>query len=415
MSDQPQTPTSATSLADAPLRSELLSTDRLAEEARTIAAEQVWVADKRLRSTPLIGLMRRAATDLAADNRVLAHAARATGGSAPAGEWLLDNYYLIEEQVLIVKADLPENYGVELPRLASGEYRDFPRLYTALLTLIAHTDGRLDQDNLERFIAGFQEVTPLTIGEVWAVPIMLRIGLVENLRRLSHAAIASLRAEVAADWWAGRLVNSARDEAYALPEVLSELDAETSKSPLPATFYVRLSRRLGELERGGEAINAWLENRLSAGGIVLETAAVDAQQEQAADQVSIANSITSIRLLDALDWREFFETVSVAEDVLRGDPMQTYAVMDFGSRDRYRHALELIARHSPASEIDVAEKVVALSREAMSHDASDQVRGHVGWWLIGAGRLELEPAIGYRPRVRERIYRGPLLGNKAAL
>ena len=128
----------------------------------------------------------------------------------------------------------------------------------------------------------------------------------------------------------------------------------------------RLTRRLGELERGGEAINAWVERRLSAEGIVLEDAAVDAQQQQAANQVSIANSITSIRLLDALDWREFFERVSVAEDVLRKDPAQTYAVMDFGSRDRYRHALELIARRCPLDEIDVAEKVVELARARRS-------------------------------------------------
>ncbi|HEY5540415.1 MAG TPA: hypothetical protein VIL41_03060, partial [Coriobacteriia bacterium] len=407
MSDQPGTPTARVARDDAPLRGELLSADRLAEEARTIAAEQPWVADERLRTTPLIALMRRAATDLAADNRELAHAARATGGSSPAGEWLLDNYYLIEEQVLLVHEDLPSDYGVELPRLTLGEYCDFPRLYTALLTLVAHTDARLDEEYLQHFITGYQETSPLTIGEVWAVPIMLRICLVENLRRLSHAAVASTRAELAADSWAQRLVLAARDASTdALAQLLGRIDSETRG--MPPAFFVRLTRRLGELERGGEAINAWVERRLSSEGIVLEDASVDAQQQQAADQVSIANSITSIRLLDALDWREFFEHVSVAEAVLGKDPVQTYAVMDFGSRDRYRHALELIARRCPLSEVEVAEKVVAFAREALVRDPSDQVAGHVGWWLIGRGRYELEPAIGYRPHARELLYRGPL-------
>ena len=407
MSDQPGTTSAHAALGDAPLRGELLSADRLAEEARSLAAEQPWIADDRLHTTPLIPLMQRAASALASANRELAAAARATGGSSPAGEWLLDNYYLIEEQVLLVREDLPSDYGVELPRLTQGPYRDFPRLYTALLKLIEHTDARLDEEYLQRFIAGYQETSPLTIGEVWAVPIMLRIGLVENLRRLSHATIASTRAERAADSWAERLVLAAQDGTNdALPQLLGRIDAETHG--MPPAFFVRLARRLGELERGGEAINSWVERRLSTDGIVLEDAAVDAQQQQAADQVSIANSITSIRMLDALDWREFFEQVSVAEDVLRKDPTQTYGVMDFGSRDRYRHAVEQLARRSNLDEVGVAEKVVEFARAALARDASDQVAGHVGWWLIGGGRYELEPAIGYRPHGRERLYRGPL-------
>jgi cyclic beta-1,2-glucan synthetase len=407
MPDLPGTKNPTAADSDLPLRGELLSADRLAQEARALAAMQPWVADKRLRSTPLIPLMARAAAALAADNRELAQGSRAIGGSSPAGEWLLDNYYLIEEQVLLVRSDLPGDYGIELPRLVSGEYADFPRLYTALLTLIEHTDARLDEEYLSRFVGGFQEVSALTVGEVWAVPIMLRIALVENLRRLSHAAVASMRAERSADAWTERLVLAAQDATTdALPQLLGSIDAETRGEP-PA-FFVRLTRRLGEVERGGEAINAWVQRRLVEEGIVLEDAATDAQQVQAADQVSIANSITSIRLLDALDWREFFERVSVSEETLRRDPAQTYAVMDFGSRDRYRHALESLARRSTLSEIEVAEKVVSLARAALAHDAADLVRGHVGWWLVGDGRYELEPAIGYRPTARESLYRGPL-------
>ncbi len=402
----PDTPAGTNSRAasnETPFREELLSADRLAEEARHIASRQTWTAGKRLRTTPLIPLLHRAATGLAADNHELAQAARATGASPPAGEWLLDNYYLIEQQVILVRDDLPGGYGMELPRLTEGPYRDFPRLYSALLTLLGHTDSRLDEEYLLRFVSGYQEISPLTIGEVWAVPIMLRIGLVENLRRLSRAAVSFLRAELAADEWAERLLLATRDAADTLPSLLGTIDVETRG--MPPAFFARFARRLGEVEYGGDAINAWIERRLSAENIVLEDAAVQAQQEQAADQVSIANSITSIRFLDALDWREFFERVSVAEEILRRDPAQTYAVMDFGSRDRYRHALEVLARRSDAGEIDIAQRAVVLARDALARDASDQVRGHVGWWLAGAGRYDLEPAISYRPILSEWIYR----------
>ncbi len=255
-------------------------------------------------------------------------------------------------------------------------------------------------------MGGYQERAPLTIGEVWAVPIMLRIALVENLARLSRAVVISMRAERDGDRWAERLVLAAQDDASTLPGLLATIDADTGD--VPPAFFVRFTQRLGELETGGEAVNAWLERRLTAEGIVLEAAAADAQQEQAANQVSISNAITSIRLLDALDWREFFERVSIVEAILRRDPAHTYAVMDFASRDRYRHSLEVIARRSVDSEIEVAEKVVALANEALAVDASDDVRGHVGWWLMGDGRLRLEPLVGYRRQRREALYRGPL-------
>ncbi len=392
---------------DVPLRAEILSAERLAVEARTLSAAQKSTTGGHLRVSPLTALADKAATSLAADSSELSAGTRERGAAAPAGEWLLDNYYLIEEQVQLVRTDLPSHYGLELPRLTDGAFRDFPRVYEALLALIAHTDSRLDEEYLASFIEGYQRVEPLTIGEVWAVPIMLRIGLVENLRRLSRAVVVSQRAEFSADSWAQRLVLASQGEPGELPALLSELDAG-SRGVSP-TFFVRLSQRLGQLEQGGETINAWLEHRLSADGIVLETAAAAAQQEQAANQVSIANSITSIRLLDALDWHEFFESVSYVEAALREDPARTYGAMDFDSRDRYRHALEEIARRSHHSEAQVAQKVVALAGEALAADATDDLRGHVGWWLVEPGRYQLEKIIGYRPRPRERFYRNRIV------
>ncbi|MGV8084131.1 MAG: GH36-type glycosyl hydrolase domain-containing protein [Coriobacteriia bacterium] len=409
MAAQPKPSPMRTDAPEPPLRAELLSAERIATLAHDIAASQQWTAKGLVLRTPLTALVDRASEQLAADNRELAEAARERGGSSPAGEWLLDNYYLIEEQVLLARADLPSGYGAELPRLITDEFRDFPRIYPALLKLIAHTDARLDEDYLVRFVRGYQEVSPLTIGEVWAVPIMLRIGLVENLRRLSHEVIVTTRAEKAADAWAAELVAAAgraATDASAVPSVLSHLDAETGD--LPPIFFVRLVRRLGDLETGGAAINAWLERRLSASGIVLEHVASESQQQQAADQVSIANSITSIRFLDAMEWREFFESVSLVEAELREDPAQTYAVMDFESRDRYRHVVEIVSRRCPRSEPEVATAALELSRKALARDASDDVRGHVGYWLVAEGRPDLERAVRYRPLFRERLHRGPL-------
>ncbi len=395
-----------TSNEESPLRSELLSTERLADEARGVAATQRWTVEAPPRTTPLTALMARAAASMAADNAELARAVREGLAAPPAGEWLLDNYYLIEEQVLLVREDLPARYGVELPRLASGPNQGFPRLYDALLALIAHTDSRVDEERLLAFINGYQDVAPLTIGEVWAVPIMLRIGIVENLRRLSKAVVSAEREEREADRWAERLLLSGQDTPSALPSLLAELDEVAGGRTAP--FYLRLAQRLADVGPGSELVNAWLERRLASEGISLESVATQQQQLQAANQVSIANAITTIRFLDAYDWREFFERVSLVEAALRHDPSHTYGSMDFESRDRYRHALEAMARRCSLDEIALAEEVVSLARAALMADPTDEVRGHVGWWLIAGGRYELERRVGYRTLRRERLYRGPL-------
>jgi cyclic beta-1,2-glucan synthetase len=398
-------------LGDAPLRAEFLSAERLADLARALAAAQRWTDEGRPRSSRLITLAEKAASALASDNLALARMARSERVASPAAEWLLDNYYLIEEQVLLVREDLPTGYGLELPRLTAGPLEGMPRLYEALLLLITHTDARLDEDYLYRFVRGFQEVSGLTIGEVWAVPIMLRIGLVENVRRLSASVVASSMSERAAASWAERLVLAAQDRPEELHHLLGELERESREAP-PA-FFVRLAQRLGDMETGGEVVGAWLEHRLDSAGIRLDQAAAEDQHVQAADQVSIANSITSIRFLDALEWREFFERVSLVEETLRGDPAQTYAEMDFESRDRYRHALEAMAQRCPLSETQLAQEVLAVAREALVADPANSKMGHVGWWLISGGRYELEQRVHYRPHLRERLYRGPLRDHAA--
>ena len=116
---------------------------------------------------------------------------------APAAEWLLDNFYLIEEQIRTARRHLPQSYSRELPRLANGPAASYPRVYGIALDLISHVDGRVDAVSLNGFIAAYQTVTPLKLGELWAVPIMLRLALIENLRRVA----ARVAAGVAIETW----------------------------------------------------------------------------------------------------------------------------------------------------------------------------------------------------------------------
>jgi len=122
----------------------------------------------------------------------------------PAGEWLLDNFYLIEEQIRTAKRHLPKGYSRELPRLAHGPSAGLPRVYDIALETIAHGDGRVDPESLRRFVASYQTVTALKLGELWAIPIMLRLALIENLRRVAARSAAGRIDRNLADFWSTR-------------------------------------------------------------------------------------------------------------------------------------------------------------------------------------------------------------------
>ncbi|MDO8949813.1 MAG: glucoamylase family protein [Actinomycetota bacterium] len=391
---------------DEPLRTELLGSERLSEAARGLASGQQWTAAESLRATPLLSLLERAEESLHAVYNHLAIAARDQIPVSVSAEWLLDNFYMVEEQIRTVRDDLPDDYGTELPRLTAGALRDFPRVFEAVALLVASTDARLDREHLVRFVTAFQDVSPLTIGEVWAVPIMLRVCLVESLRRVGLRVLASHDAGVEADAWANRILAAAQQTPATVAGLVRDL--ERSQRDAPGAFLIRLLHRLQDQDPAVESTVAWIERTLAGRGATFQQLTLTEHQEQAVDQVSVANAITSIRFLGALEWREFFEECSLVEHVLREDPAGVYSRMDFVSRDRYRHAIEELADRSDLSEIGVAEAVMSHALEALRRDASDPIGGHVGQYLISSGRYRLEKSIGYRPRARELAYRGPL-------
>src|SRR5688572_3686493 len=303
--------------------------------------------------------------------------AAAGRGIAPAGEWLLDNFHLIEEQVRTAKRHLPRAYSRELPRLLAGPSAGLPRAYDIALEAISHGDGRLDAESLRRFVAAYQTLTPLKLGELWAIPIMLRLALLENLRRVAARIAAGTAERELADGWAERMIEIAGRDPKSL--ILATADMARSGPPMASSFVAELARRL---QGQGAALAlplTWMEQRLAEDERTIEQLVQAETQEQAADQVSMSNSIGSLRFLGATDWREFVEAMSVVEQTLRADPV--YGAMDLGSRDRYRHVIEKLAKASPLAEGDIAREAIRLAQGA-----------HVGLYLIGKGLPQLEAA-----------------------
>jgi len=301
----------------------------------------------------------------------------------PASEWLLDNFHLIEEQIRTARRHLPRGFSRELPHLINGPSANFPRVYDIALELISHVDGRIDAVHLHGFVASYQETTQLKLGELWAIPIMLRVALIENLRRVANLLTEARTDRDAADAWADRMLQSAENGSAKLIVMVGEM--AQAHPTLSQAFVAEFWRRVQEKYPALKLPVNWIEERLAEDNLTIEQLVQSESQNQAANQVSVGNSICSLRFLDAMDWREFVETQSVVEQKLRCDPADVYSKMDFATRDFYRHTVERIAKQSPSSEWDVAKLAVEWAEK---HGRE----GHVGFYLASKGEETLERA-----------------------
>src|ERR1700694_821433 len=308
---------------------------------------------------------------------------------APACEWLLDNFYLIQEQIRTARRHLPRGYSQALPRLLKGLSAGLPRVYDLALETISHGDARVDLESLSGFVTAYLTVTDLNLGELWAIPIMLRLALIENLRRVAALIAADRLDRNLAGNWASKMKEVAEKDPKNLILVIA--DMARSNPPMVSSFIAELVRNL---QGQGPALAlplTWIEQRLAESGSTIEQLVRAENQRQATDQVSISNSIASLRFLDATDWREFVETMSIVDHKLRQDPQGVYGKMSFATRDSYRHVVERIAKNSKASECEVASNAVRLAQESWNKEESRA--GHVGFYLIGEGRETLERSL----------------------
>ncbi len=318
----------------------------------------------------------------------------------PAGEWLLDNLHVVQEHILEVRDSLPRGYYRELPELAGGALAGYPRVYQIAITLISHTEARVELDDLSRFVEAFQEVSPLRIGELWALPAMLRLGLIESVRRMALRSVRRLEELDAADVWAGRLSVAAERGGASLEAALEEFLARPPE--LTPTFVSRFLPQLRSVDSAVPPLGS-LEHWIAEHGMSAEDAAGRSTERVALTQVMMANSITSLRAIARMDWETFVEGQSLMEAELRGDPAGVYPTMTFATRDQYRHVVERIAKRTGREEAALAREAVRLSRQA-----GDARGSHVGFFLVDDGLAELERAAGYRPPAGLRLYRWAL-------
>ena len=383
-----------------PIRGELLSPERLEELAGSIAGQRTLAEGETGR--PLSPRLRDSGRVLLHCYRAIAAVIREEGAITPAAEWLVDNFHIVDEVVREVREDLPHGFYRQLPKLAEGPLHGYPRVLGLAWAFVAHTDSRFEPETLQRVVRGFQRVRPLTIGELWAVPIALRVVLVENLRRLAEQIVEGRTARHDGDALANELLGLGGRPAR--PLAFQGFEA----AALPIAFTVKLVQRLREQDPESTPALSWLDEQLSKLGTSPDELVRVDHQSQAAMNVTVRNVITSMRVMATFDWAEFFESVSPVDEMLRSG--SHFGAMDFATRDRYRHAIEDLARRSRRSELDITRQAIARAKRAagaasLSGAPSGDRVEDPGYYLISKGRRLFEGELGYRVPVTRRLLR----------
>ncbi len=375
-----------------PVRAELFGNERLDDHGRSLARAQPSEAGIE-RSRELLVRLDANAAALARTYGETAQALELERPIAPAAEWLIDNYHIVEKQIRKIIDDLPPDFYRQLPTLSSGPLTGLPRVFGIAWAYVAHSDSQFDEHRFRRFVAAYQEISGLTIGELWALAISLQLVLVENLRRLADLAIADEHDRTRADTLADAVFAAASDAA-ALSIIT---DAGAALSP---AFVSQLALRLRDVDTRSELSRRWLEAHVRELGQVIPEVDAAAQTALIASTASIRNVIIAMRAVAEADWGVMVEALSLADGVLRDG--SDFAAMDFPSRNLYRNALEELSRGSDYTEDNIAKIALALAARQKTENAADT---DPGVFLIGSERAQLEAEISYVPQVGTRLTR----------
>ncbi|PQQ67206.1 GH36-type glycosyl hydrolase domain-containing protein [Acetivibrio saccincola] len=313
--------------------------------------------------------------------------------TTPAAEWLLDNFYIIEEQVKSVRKDLSKDLYLRLPAISYGPLKGYARAYAIALDLISHTDGRIDEDVLINYINAYQTNNILTGREIWALPVMIKIAIVEKIKYLCEKIMESQiqRRKVEEIFEGFKKIKG--DVSELINNINSYLKG---KSYIDSTFVEHLSYKLRKMGKNYAHVLRYVDELLSKNGTSVDEISHKEHREQTQRKGSIGNCIISLKFISTTDWVEIFETLSKVEGILREDPCGTYPLMDLPSRNYYRKKLEEMSMLFNVSEIHVAKKAIELAKEGYENSQPENAhKGHVGYYIIDNGVKELEKELGY--------------------
>ncbi len=382
---------------ETPIRSEIFSVEGLKQHGESLAKAQL-VTDNPNKGYNLTERLKNNKKILFENYKHISEAVKQKQAITPAAEWLIDNFHIVEEQLKDIKEHLPIWFYKELPKLAEGSHlKGYPRVYGLSWGFVAHCDSRFDPELLTQYVRSYQTVQPLTIGELWAIAITLRIVLVENLRRFSIRIVNSSQSRKVADKIADDLLGTDKETAKQAEDFLHDIEGKQ----LRESFLVQLLQRLRYQDPAVTPALQWINRKLVEMNLSTDELVLVEHNGQSAANLTVRNIITSMRLISAFDWRSFFESVSLVNEILNVSPV--FAAIDFTTQDQYLHSLEELAKGSKHTEIEIAKLIISKIQASETNTLKPHKELDPGYYLISKGRKIIEREIKFQASISKQL------------
>jgi cyclic beta-1,2-glucan synthetase len=376
--------------SDHAIREEVFGRERLEQHAESLARAQR-VTNSPPRVLRLHDRLAENEKQLLAAHQILVKAVADGHSVTPGAEWLINNSHVVEEQIRDVRKNLPLSYYEQLPKLGEGPLAGYPRIVGVAWAYVAHSDSRFDGEMLHAFVSAYQRVDVLKIGELWALPLTLRLILVENLRRAARRIVTSREQRKDADAVADRIARN----LDLTSSVLKTSSIADSRDAIQSAFVVQLVHRLGDGSGDLGCARAWLRDRLTERNLTSEDVVRQEHHSIAATNNSVRHIIRSMRVMPDVNWPDFFESVSRVDVAFNVNA--SFSEMDFATRNTYRNEIERLARGAPIPEWEIAQCAVRMA-ECLPKNAKTR---DPGYFLFGNGGRALEAEIGFQRRWRD--------------
>lgn len=301
-----------------------------------------------------------------------------------AGEWLLDNYYVIEETVKGIEKELTVKKYIDFLGIANGAYKGFARIYVLASEIVAYTDSKINSKSLQEYLRAYQQKKTLSMDEIWSMGIFLQIAMIENIREICEKIYSSQLQKYRVENILERLVeNKVKDELQFKNQ--TEYKAKVNEyGEMKYPFIEYMSYRLKKYGKKAYPFLNILEEQVNKMGTDISDAIKKEHFDIAVKKVTIGNCITSIKTLQRINFIDIFEEINQVDEILKQDPANVYDKMDYKTKIDYRNKIKEIAKKTKISEIYIAKKCLELAQ-----DEKNTKQKHIGYYLIGDGKVKL--------------------------
>ena len=312
----------------------------------------------------------------------------------PAGEWLLDNFYIIEETAKQIEKELTLSKYTNFLGIANGQYKGFARIYVLASEIVAYTDNKIEQKDLESYLASYQTKKTLSMEEIWNIGLFLEIAIIENIREICEKIYSAQIQKYKAENIVERLVeNKPKSELTFKNNQIRKIKKDILED-MEYPFIEYMSYILKRYGKKGYSYLKALEETVELKGATVSDVIKKEHFDIAVRKVSIGNSITSIKKIQRMNFLDIFEKVNGVEELLKQDPSGVYEKMDNKTKEYYRNKIKEISKKTKISELYITRKILELAQQ----NPKSIKKSHIGYYLIDAGTEELYKALNYKAR-----------------